>query len=302
VFTRVYQTLRDTGTLPGVRIAAERDVNESVDEKGIVQMVQSSPRASTRRIAGRLHVLHTRVRRTLHAEGMYPYHVQRVQHLKPGDFAERLEFFKWLNGSRQLHSYILFTDEAQFNRDGVTNTHNSHVFAYENTHATVESNFQLRFSGNVLCAVVDDQLIGSFFLEGRLTGEAYLRFLQEELPRLLEDVPLKKRGRMFFQHDGAPPHSSREVRNFLNYRFPGQWIGRDGPHNWPARSSDLSPLDYCVWGWMKELVYSVTVVTRNALLGRIFDAADRIRNSQRKLQRATRAVHNRAAVLCCGRR
>ena len=33
VFTRVYQTLRDTGTLPGVLIAAERDVNESVDEE-----------------------------------------------------------------------------------------------------------------------------------------------------------------------------------------------------------------------------------------------------------------------------
>ena len=42
LFTRVYQTLRDTCTLPGVRIAAERDVNESVDEEeGIVQMVQS---------------------------------------------------------------------------------------------------------------------------------------------------------------------------------------------------------------------------------------------------------------------
>jgi len=47
MFTRVYQTLQDTGTLPGVRTAAERDVNEDVDEeKGIVQMVQSSPRAS----------------------------------------------------------------------------------------------------------------------------------------------------------------------------------------------------------------------------------------------------------------
>jgi len=33
VFTRVYQILRDTGTLPGVRIAAERDVNEGVDEE-----------------------------------------------------------------------------------------------------------------------------------------------------------------------------------------------------------------------------------------------------------------------------
>ena len=128
VFNRLYQTLRDTGTLPGVRIAAERDVNEGVDEEeGIVQMVQSSPRASTRRIWRRLPVLHTRVWRTLHAEGMYPYRVQRVQHLGPSNFVERLEFCKWLSGIRQLHCYILFTDEAQFNRDGVNNTHNSHV-------------------------------------------------------------------------------------------------------------------------------------------------------------------------------
>jgi len=48
MFTQVYQTLRDTSTLPGIRTAAERDVNEGIDEEeGIVQMVQSSPRAST---------------------------------------------------------------------------------------------------------------------------------------------------------------------------------------------------------------------------------------------------------------
>jgi len=65
VFTPVYQALRDTGTLPGVRIAAERDVNESVDEEeGIVQMVQSCPRASTRRNATRLHVPHKSVENT----------------------------------------------------------------------------------------------------------------------------------------------------------------------------------------------------------------------------------------------
>jgi len=116
--------------------------------------------------------------------------MQQMQHLGPGDFAERLEFCKWLNGSRELHRYILFIDEAQFNHDSVDNTHNSHVWADENHHATVENNFQLRFSVNVWCAVLDDQLIGPFILEGRLTGEAYLKFLQEELPRLLEDVPL----------------------------------------------------------------------------------------------------------------
>jgi len=79
---------------------------------------------------------------------MYPYHEQPVQHLGPGDFAERLEFCKWPNGSRQLHRYTLFTDEAQFN-DCVINTHNSHVWADENPHATVESNFQLRFGVSV---------------------------------------------------------------------------------------------------------------------------------------------------------
>jgi len=156
VFTRVDQTLRDTGTLPYVCIAAKHDVNEGIDEEdGIVQKVQSSPCASTRRIARRLRVPHTKVWRTLHAEGMYLYHVQRVQHLGPGDFAERLEFCKWLNGSRELHRYILFTDESQFSRDGVNNTHNSHVWADGNPHATVESNFQQRFSVNVWCAVLD---------------------------------------------------------------------------------------------------------------------------------------------------
>jgi len=221
VFTRVYQTLRDTGTLPGVRIAAERDVNEGVDEEEcIVQMVQRSPRASTRRIAKRLRVPHTRVWRTLRAEGTYPYHVQQVQHLGPGDFTQRLEFCKWLNGSRQLHRHILFSDEAQFNRDGVNNTHNSHVWVDENPHVTVESNFQLHFNVNVWCAVLDDQLIGPFILEGRLTGEAYLRFLQEELPRLLEDVLLNKRGRLYFQHDGAPPHFLLEDNSATFFCYP----------------------------------------------------------------------------------
>ena len=64
VFTGVYQALRDTSRLPGVRIGAEHGVNEGVSEEGIVRMVHHSPRTSTRRIARRLHVPHTRVENT----------------------------------------------------------------------------------------------------------------------------------------------------------------------------------------------------------------------------------------------
>jgi len=54
VLTRVYQTLQDTGRLPGVHITAERDV-ASMKKK----MVQSSPRESTRSIARLLRVPQT---------------------------------------------------------------------------------------------------------------------------------------------------------------------------------------------------------------------------------------------------
>jgi len=64
VFTGVYQALRDTGTLPGIRIAAKHGVNEGVNEEGIVRMVHCSPRTSTQRIARRLHVPHMSVENT----------------------------------------------------------------------------------------------------------------------------------------------------------------------------------------------------------------------------------------------
>jgi len=49
---------------------------------------------------------------------------------------------------------------------------------------------------------------------------AYVDFLQNELPLLLEEVPLAKRMRMVFQHDGAPAHYSRLVTQHLNITFP----------------------------------------------------------------------------------
>jgi hypothetical protein len=53
---------------------------------------------------------------------------------------------------------------------------------------------------------IDDHLIGPYLLPLRLTGDIYLTFLQEILPKLLEVVPLEVRREMWFQHDGAPAH------------------------------------------------------------------------------------------------
>ena len=62
--------------------------------------------------------------------------------------------------------------------------------------------------------------------------------------------------RVIFMQDGAPPHSSCFVTDVLNERFPDAWIGRGGPIPWPPRSPDLSPLDFFLWGYIKNIVYA----------------------------------------------
>ena len=84
---------------------------------------------------------------------------------------------------------------------------------------------------------------------------------------------------MYYQHDGAPPHFSQVVRQYLDHKFPNRWIGRGGTQNWPPRSPDLNPLDYHVWGYMKAMVYEQKVNTREELVHRILSAARSINNA-----------------------
>ncbi|EZA47264.1 hypothetical protein X777_16427, partial [Ooceraea biroi] len=45
------------------------------------------------------------------------------------------------------------------------------------------------------------------------------------------------------------------ARNILNESFPDRWTGRGGRISWPARSPDLTPLDFFLWGHLKNEVY-----------------------------------------------
>ena len=58
-----------------------------------------------------------------------------------------------------------------------------------------------------------------------------------------------------FMQDGAPPHFSCFETDVLNERFPDAWTGRGGPIPWQPRSPDLSPLDFFLWGYIKNTVY-----------------------------------------------
>jgi hypothetical protein len=155
VFTRIHQTLRDTGCLPSVAVRSEREVVGTINmRENILEMVQRSPRLSTRRMASRIRVSRMQVWRTLREEDFYPYHDQTVQHLEPGDHAQRMDLCHWIQAHPELLVVILFTDEASFTRDGVNNSRNVHTWSHDNPHATTVTNFHMRFSLNVWGGVI----------------------------------------------------------------------------------------------------------------------------------------------------
>jgi hypothetical protein len=152
-------------------------------------MAELSPTTSVRRISDRVGASRMQVWRTFRDVGLHPFHVLTLQTLQPTDKLARVEFFHWLLENRQLHTKMLFTDEAAFNRDGTTNTLNSHIWWPDNPHASKD--FQSCFSVTIWCGVIENQLIGQSVLEVRLISEPYPRFPKDELPVLL-DIPLHR--------------------------------------------------------------------------------------------------------------
>ncbi|KAJ4425894.1 hypothetical protein ANN_27520 [Periplaneta americana] len=279
-FVRLHYRLCEYGKFnsPGLGRGRPRSTTPEVQEE-ILEAVNMTPSISTRRVVLQVNVPHTTAWRLLKEYQLYLYHLQRVQALSPADYPARVRFY-----------------EAQFTRDGITNFHNQHVWAYENPRATVPFHHQVRFSLNMWAGIIGDRLVGPHVLVNRLTGQAYTNFVENTIPHVLEDTPLINRQHIHFFHDGAPAHFSRTARRYLDRRFPDRWIGRGGPIAWPPRSPDLNPLDFYLWGHLKSLVYSSSVPDLESLRDRIVACSEDIYNTPGVWDRVCRSMRHRCEV------
>ena len=100
------------------------------------------------------------------------------------------------------------------------------------------------------------EVIGPEEFPYTLKGEDYLEFLNNSFQMIIEHIPEEELKVMWYQLDGAPAHYYKLVRDKLDRMFPDRWIGRLGPTMWPARSPDLNPCDFFLWGFIKEKIYS----------------------------------------------
>jgi hypothetical protein len=179
----------------------------------------------------------------------------------------------------------------------MTNSWNSQVWSPDDSHTSTETHFQSCSSVDIWCGVIRSQVIRPFVLEECLTSERYLRLLGDELPVLLDVAPHIRRELWLLQDGAPPPHSGRQVTAFFKQHFQNRRIGRQSQFVWPPRSPDLTPLDYCLWGRMKSLVYAVNSRTGGEFFNRIMDASVRIRKDKPSLTRSVTSV-SRNVTMC----
>lgn len=280
-FLNLHTSLVRYGSFKKIKNVRNRNINlndaEGDDEVNILAYFRANPTSSTRIAVQELGITRYKIMKVLKKHKMKPYKIRLVQNLQPLDLQKRMNFCNWvLNTGRQYLSHILWTDEANFHRNGVFNKHNCHFWDNVNPRRIQQTRCQIRFSTNVWIGVIEDQLLGPYFYNGTLTQNRYLNFLETEFQEYLDNLPLAIRTQMWFQHDGAPPHNAQSVTNFLQLEFENRWIGNKGPHLWPPRSPDLSILDFFVWGFIKNKVYCTLSNTLEELRNKIQLAAQEI--------------------------
>ena len=299
MFSKIHQRLRDNGKFGKITTdcGRPRSVSTPAAEEIILEDVHQNPGTSVRIIAAQEDISPATVWRVLKRQQLYPYHIQRVQALALPDYDARLALCRWFLRHQvrgpNFGANIIFTDEAGFTKDGIFNFHNSHHWSDENPHMILQARHQHRFSLNVWLGILGDRLLGPIFLPNRLNGDAYLDFLQNSLPQLLEEVPLNVRRDLWFMHDGAPAHFSLRVRQHLNETFLEKWIGRGGPVAWPPRSPDLNMLDFFLWGYLKSLVYAEPIRTLEELQQRVLHCCHTIRAQPGIFERVRNSFHRR---------
>ena len=92
-----------------------------------------------------------------------------------------------------------------------------------------------------------------FFEEDVIGANHYLKMLKMFLVMHLKRK--RKLKSAIFEEDGAPLYNVFKVREFLDANFKDRWIGHAGPISYLARSPDPSPLNFFLWGYVKDKVY-----------------------------------------------
>lgn len=235
----------------------------------------SSPKRTPFRLAQKLNISKSSVSRILKYDlGARAYKRHIVHKLNEKNKMDRLQRCKWLlrNITNEDAKNVLFTDESVFPISGYHNAQNERIYAVNKADISPEEMLKERqqFPKSVMVWMgvstkgKTDVIVCE---EGcKITAETYKEgILQNALPQAKK----MHRGKLIWQQDSAPSHKAKSTQSYLK-KSVHRLIPAD---RWPPCSPDLNPMDYCVWGMLKQRVYARHFTTTDELAGIIKEEA-----------------------------
>lgn len=275
-FRELVRKFTATGSVKRASGSGKKAISE-IKQIDIVSSVVNNPHSTTKSVANECNISTTTVKKYLKKHKFHPYKIIILHELFEDDADRRIEFCEIMcNRIRNHTNYvknICFSDECSFSLCGSVNRQNVRYWSDTNPRMIREEHTQYPQRVNVWAGILGNHIIGPIFIDGNLTGQLYLNMLQNEITYLIDRVveanPLYFDMPIIFQQDGATPHYFRQVREYLNEIYTDRWIGRRGSIEWPARSPDLTPMDFFLWGYLKSKVYETEPLTTDVLKNRI---------------------------------
>jgi len=281
---RIVLKFEETFTLlDAKRIGRPKSCTDEYSAMGVIAAIEINPHMTTREISRQSGMSQWSVCRILKENRVRPYKLQVLQRLFAADRPKRIDFCYYMLGRLQnkpdfLH-HIVFSDEATLFMNDVYNRQNYRYWSKINPHWFEGLRSRSSKKLNIWTAIFGDECIGPFFLDSNICGKNYLLMLKRRaFPAIIasakrQGIPVKE---IWFQHDGAPAHWRKEVRDWLDTTFPQHWIGRNaeekGGISWPPRSPDFAPMDFFAWGILRQHIFlPQRPATEQDLRNRVFN-------------------------------
>uniref|UniRef100_T1ITT9 DUF4817 domain-containing protein n=1 Tax=Strigamia maritima TaxID=126957 RepID=T1ITT9_STRMM len=171
----------------------------------VLAAVAANPHTSIRTIEKDVGVSCSSVHRILHEHKFHPFHMHCHQALEERDFQAHMDFCNWLlcrlDDDPDFTTNILWSDEAQFSRNGVVNRHNAHYWAENNPRWLHQTTFQVNWRVNAWCGIYNTQILGPVFYNVTLNAQRYTNMILNGIVlEFTDDLPLAAYQKLMFAH------------------------------------------------------------------------------------------------------
>ena len=251
-FSRLIQRFKDTGsTVKGKSSGRKAETMTEENIERIRQMIEDDNSLSINRIARDVGIDRKTVWLILRKKlKEYPYKPHNFLDLNDRKKEGRVEFCSWvleqLANDPDFLQLILFSDEKKFEERTRPNRQNERYWGQVDP-MVVDKN-RVQGGRSLICwtGLINGKVIIHWFEEKTTVNQHnYLEMLKEVVWPKVRSVA-RARG-YYFQQDGAPPHTTQMVRDWLATKFGDRVISHKTDRPWPPGSPDLSPLDYWFW-------------------------------------------------------